>query len=78
MGLFGIEVLNMNAEKENTFRMLREEELLVTRWLCRFGWHKWTKYREPEKTREGAWNYTVQYRFCTSCNKSNRAVINKS
>ncbi len=39
----------MNADKENTFRMLREEELLVTYWGCRWGIHKCKKYRKPEK-----------------------------
>jgi len=33
-------------EKLNTFRALKEEDLLVTSRWCRFGWHSWTKYRE--------------------------------
>lgn len=67
----------MSAEKENVFRTLREEELLVTFWGCKFGWHKWTKYREPERKQEGIWTYIVQSRSCTSCNIYNRRVINK-
>lgn len=65
----------MNAEKENTFRTLREEELLVTYWGCRWGIHKWTKYREPEKSREGLYDVISQQRRCGSCNKADRRVI---
>jgi hypothetical protein len=78
MGLFDIEVLNVNAEKENTFRMLREEELLVTSWLCRFGWHKWTKYRDPETSRFGGYVYLTQYRFCSCCNLADRKTTGKT
>lgn len=63
----------MSAEKENVFRTLREEELLVTFWGCRFGMHKWTKYREPAAGRD-KWgsSITVQERRCSSCNVANR------
>jgi hypothetical protein len=67
----------MNAEKENTFRSLREEELLMTSLQCRFGWHKWTKYREPEKSREGLYDLILQQRRCVSCNKADRRVISR-
>ena len=67
----------MSAEKENVFRTLREEDLLVTSFWCRFGWHKWTKYRDPERIKEGIWDYTVQRRCCASCNIANRKVINR-
>ena len=67
----------MNAAKENTFRALREEELLVTFWGCRFGIHKWTKYREPV-ARLGKWgsDITVQERRCSSCNIANEHTLN--
>lgn len=67
----------MNADKENTFRMLRDEDLLVTFWGCRFGIHKWTKYREPEKAREGIYDVYRQQRRCSSCNLAERRVITK-
>ena len=67
----------MNAAKENTFRALREEELLVTSFWCRFGWHTWTKYREPEIVRESIYKRTIQERRCGSCNLANRIVLHK-
>ena len=67
----------MSAEKENVFRTLREEELLVTFWGCRFGIHKWTKYREPEKEREGLYVVVSQQRRCGSCNKFDRKIISR-
>lgn len=67
----------MNAAKENTFRALREEELLVTSFWCRFGWHTWTKYREPEIVREGLYKLTMQERRCGFCNVAKWNVLNK-
>ena len=67
----------MNAAKENTFRALREEELLVTFWGCRFGIHKWTKYREPDIVREGRYEYQRPERRCGFCNVANRKVLHK-
>jgi len=68
----------MNATKENTFRTLRDEELLVTNFWCRFGWHKWTKYSDPEVIRERSiYKLTIQERRCGSCNLANRKVLHK-
>lgn len=68
----------MNAAKENTFRALRDEELLVTSFLCRFNWHTWTKYREPEIIRDSTFKpVTIQERRCGSCNLSNRKILSK-
>ena len=68
---------NMN-EKENTFRRLTEEPLLVTSFWCSFGWHKWTKYREPEKVKDSyAYILTIQSRRCGSCNLADRKVLSK-
>ena len=67
----------MSAEKENVFRTLREEDLLVTSKLCSLGWHKWTKYREPEKDREGLYVVVSQQRRCGSCNKFDRKIISR-
>ena len=58
----------MNANKENTFRMLREEPLLASRVLCRFGWHKWLIWGKAYKESY----YYVQERHCDSCNKLDR------
>jgi hypothetical protein len=65
----------MSAEKENIFRTLREEELIVPFWGCRFGLHKWTKWREPEKIDEGIYTFYIQQRRCSSCNKASRTVF---
>jgi hypothetical protein len=68
----------MSAEKENVFRALREEELFVTFWGCRIGWHKWTKYREPGADTDGWGRYIlVQERRCNSCNKAGRKIISR-
>lgn len=67
----------MNADKENTFRALRDEDLLVTFWGCRWGIHKWTKYREPEHIKESYYDVVQQQRRCGSCNKADRRVISR-
>lgn len=63
----------MSPEKENTFRSLKDEPLLMTRLLCRFGIHKWQKYQEPEKirytyTRGDMYVLMMQRKYCASCN----------
>ena len=67
----------MNAAKENTFRALREEELLVTSFWCSFGWHKWTKYSDPEVIRQGPYKLTIQQRRCASCNIAKQHTLHK-
>ena len=37
----------MSPEKENTFRALKDEPLLMTSHWCKFGIHKWTRYTDP-------------------------------
>jgi hypothetical protein len=64
-------------EKLNTFRALKEEDLLVTSRWCRFGWHTWTKYREPERVRSGIYTVTRQTRRCGSCNIADQYTIKK-
>lgn len=60
----------MNAEKENTFRALKDEPLLATRpVLCRLGWHQWTKWGEPRRSSSSI--YIRQGRFCAACNQYN-------
>lgn len=67
-------------EKENTFRILKEETPLVKSLWCRFGIHNWTMYGEPV---EGVYERTlwiskhkalIQYRYCCNCNKINRGI----
>ena len=67
----------MDAEQENTFRALREQELLVTSFWCKFGFHTWTKYREPTLVREGYNQVLIQERRCASCNIFNRKKLPK-
>lgn len=51
-------------EKQNTLRALREEPLLVTSWLCKFGWHTWVKWKDIDKPS----SYRYQIRYCGHCN----------
>lgn len=68
----------MNAVKENTFRTLKGKELLMTSLWCRFGWHNWTKYNEPEEARDSTFvKLTVQTRRCGSCNLADRIILFK-
>ena len=64
-------------EKENTLRALKGEELLVTKWGCRFGWHVWTKYSERKTFREGVYAVTSQSRSCGYCNLSNVKILRR-
>jgi hypothetical protein len=57
----------MNVEAENTFRALKDEPLLITSWLCRFGWHRWTQWSEVYLPKGGRNN--VQHGHCGHCNK---------
>jgi hypothetical protein len=68
----------MSPEKENTFRALKDEPLLVTSFICWFGIHKWTKYDEPfaagTKYRPSAipggyYEVMIQVRSCANCNQ---------
>ncbi len=57
----------MNIEKENTFRALKDEPLLIESWLCRFGWHRWEKWSNPYIPKGGSNN--LQTSSCACCNK---------
>lgn len=57
----------MNVEKENTFRALKDDPLLVSSWLCRFGWHYWTQWSEVYVPKNGQYNF--QHAHCGYCNK---------
>jgi len=34
--------------KENTFRALADQPLVVERWQCRIGWHRWSRWSDLE------------------------------
>ena len=59
--------LEMNIEAENTFRALKDDPLLITSWLCRFGWHRWTQWSEVYLPKNGTNN--IQHAHCDCCNK---------
>ncbi len=67
--------------EENTFRALRDQDLLATSSWCAWGFHTWTKWKEPEKvsdnrSRRGYLYY--QQRRCAHCNKYSEAEITKT
>lgn len=68
----------MKAEEENTFRALRDEDLIVTSFWCRFGFHRWTKWREPTETLiDGYKKYITQERRCAHCNKYDKQLVQR-
>lgn len=63
----------MSPEKENTFRALKDEPLLMTSKWCRFGIHKWTRYNDPVKIgttfKSGEYHAVMrQEKRCVHCN----------
>lgn len=56
----------MNVEKENTFRALKDDPLLITSWLCRFSWHRWTQWSDVYMPKGGA---NLQDATCVHCKK---------
>jgi len=66
------------AEKENTFRALKDEPMLATRFLCRVNWHRWTKYSELRRERRTPYDYLVQYRNCDCCGIIAQNIIHKN
>lgn len=57
----------MNIDKENTFRALKDQPAIISSWLCRFGWHRWTEWSEVYLPKGGAAN--IQHAHCACCNK---------
>ena len=49
----------------------------MTSFWCRFGWHNWTKYNEPEKIQEKFENFVGQQRRCADCNTYNHKKLYK-
>jgi len=53
--------------KENTFRALADKPLVVESWLCRFGWHRWSKWNDLPPRGSGQFT-TVLRKTCVNCN----------
>ena len=53
--------------KENTFRALADQPLVVERWLCRVGWHRWSRWDDLELMQGYGAKYKTS-RKCVSCN----------
>lgn len=67
-------------EKENTFRILKDEVPLMKSFWCRLGIHNWTMWGEPQS---GVYTTAIamnkrralfQYRHCGNCNKVDRGM----
>lgn len=54
-------------EEENTFRVLKGDDPLVTSRWCSFGFHKWTKWDNTKEVRTYKGNYIVQVKKCAHC-----------
>ena len=62
-------------EANNTFRTLQNQEPLITRFLCYFGKHNWTKYTQPVDEKRGMYLFRVQKRYCVGCGLHNEKTI---
>jgi len=58
----------MKAETENTMRALANQVPLATSVLCKFKWHKWTVWSDPQKERLDT--YYKQNRHCACCGEA--------
>ena len=63
----------MNIAKENTFRALKDDPLLITSPLCRFGWHRWTQWSEVYLPKNGKNN--IQHAHCGCCNQMRVRIV---
>lgn len=54
--------------KENTFRRLAEQPLLISSIRCYIGLHSWTQWSEPKRNYEFS-NNMYQERHCRFCNR---------
>ena len=61
-------------EKENTYRILAEKPLLITRSWCYFGIHSWTQWVSEIKESEFSTRF-YQTKTCTHCNKAIRRNV---
>ena len=73
-----IEVVMMSIEHDNVFRALGDQPMFaVKQWWCAVGIHTWLPWKDPTKTRRGAYDYIEQFRVCGHCNKAQRKIISK-
>ena len=56
----------MMNEKENTFRTLAEDTLLVKSIWCYLKVHKWTQWSNPKKYNRSE----IQVKTCVNCNEA--------
>lgn len=64
-------------EKENTFRTLAEQTLLIKSRWCLFGFHRWTQYGPPKSRKESVYHVDYQVRQCASCNVYNVKILRR-
>lgn len=62
------------SDSENTFRALKGEPLFVDRWQCTIGWHRWSKWSEPQKKPHES--YYRQHKTCVDCERVKVAKVN--
>ena len=58
----------MTPDEENTFRILKDEEPIVTSRWCSFGIHKWTKWDNTNRRENYREAWVVQTKTCVHCN----------
>ena len=61
------------SDPENTFRALRGDTLFVDRWQCQVGWHRWSRWSDPQKKTHDL--YFRQHRTCVDCNRISVAKV---
>ena len=61
----------MMNEKENTFRKLADDVLLIKSLWCYFGVHKWTQWSNPKKYNRDE----IQVKSCANCNETRVRVV---
>lgn len=58
----------MTSEEENTFRILKDEDPIVTSKWCFWGFHKWTKWDNTNRHNNYKEAWIVQKKVCIHCN----------
>ena len=54
--------------EENTLRALKDLPLIMTRFRCRLGMHKWTQWSNPFVLKKFPEDDYLQGRLCVHCN----------
>ena len=65
-------------EARNTFNSIVDRPLVVTRFWCKFGFHRWQKWSDIHETNKIGYTHIteiVQDRYCDSCNAYQRKKI---